>query len=137
MKRLNVYLRFNGNCRQAMQFYKDCLGGELDLMTVGETAMASQMPPAEKDKVMHSTLDSDGMVIMGSDMAPSEGLVKGNTICVCVNGTDIEGIQRLFSKLSAGGKVGTPFRKEFFGMYGDFTDKFGVDWMFQADMPQK
>jgi len=136
MRRLNAYLRFNGTCREAMEFYRECLGGQLSIMTVGQTQMASQMAPSMKDKVMHAALESDGMALMASDMGPPEGLVKGNTMSLCVNGTGDEGIETLFTKLSAGGKVTTPFRKEFFGMYGDLTDRFGVDWIFQADLPK-
>jgi PhnB protein len=137
MKRLNVYLFFGGNCRTAMEFYKECLRGELRLMTVRESPMASQMPPAMMDRVMHAALESDGMVIMASDMLGPEGVVRGNTISLCVNGTDKREIEAHFDKLSAGGRVKTALREEFFGTYGDFTDKFGIAWIFQADPPKR
>ncbi len=120
-----------------MQFYKECLGGELRLMTVRESPMASQMPPAMMDNIMHAALDSDGMVIMASDMLGPEGVMRGNAVSLCVNGTDKQEIEAYFAKLSAGGKVKTALREEFFGTYGDFTDKFGIDWIFQADPPKR
>jgi PhnB protein len=88
------------------------------------------------DKVMHAALQSDGMVIMASDTLGPEAAVKGNTISLCLNGTSKSEIEVYFSRLSAGGTVGTALREEFFGTYGSFTDKFGIDWMFQADPPR-
>jgi PhnB protein len=132
------YLYFNGNCREAMTFYKKCLGGELKLMTVGETPSGSQMPAAQKDKIMHSTLEKDNIFIMASDwLLPTEKPVKGNTINLCVtSSTGKQEIEGIFSKLSKDGKVTYPLKEEFFGTYGAFTDKFGVNWMFQADKPK-
>jgi len=133
MKRLNPYLRFNGTCRQAMEFYKSCLGGNLNLMTVGDSPMGAQSPPAEKNKVMHSALEADGMVIMASDMMGAEKPVTGNLITLCINGNDKQAIEGYFAKLSAGGQVTAPLKEEFFGSYGELVDKFGVLWMFQID----
>lgn len=135
MKRLNAYLRFDGNCRQAMEFYKECLGGQLNLMTIGDSPMAAQMPDM-KDRVIHSTLEADGMVLMASDMMGPQGITKGNAVTLCINGTDKEVIEEYFSRLSVGAKVSQPLEKMFFGMFGDLTDKFGVEWMFEVDAPR-
>jgi len=131
------YLYFNGNCREAMTFYKECLGGELKLMTVGESPTASQRPAAMKDKILHSTLEKDNMLIMASDwMAPTKP-VNGNTIQLCIaSSVGKKEIEGYFSKLSKGGKISYPLKEEFFGTYGAFTDKFGTNWMFQADKPK-
>jgi uncharacterized glyoxalase superfamily protein PhnB len=64
MTQLNAYLRFYGNCREAMTFYQACLGGELWLQTFGESPMAGEMPPAMKDNVLHSSLTKDSLVLM-------------------------------------------------------------------------
>jgi len=132
MAQLNAYVTFNGNAREAMEFYRDCLGGELSLMTVGESPMASQMPD-KKDNVLHSTLKKDGMVLMASDMIMPGELRQGNTITLCINGGTKEELQQFFAKLSEGGTVGQPLTEAFFGTYGELTDKFGINWMFQAD----
>jgi PhnB protein len=79
VKQLNAYLRFDGNCREAMTFYMKCLGGELKMQTVGESPMAAQSPNM-KDKIMHSVLTMEGITIMASDMMGPEGVKKGNTI---------------------------------------------------------
>ena len=132
MVQLNPYLRFNGNCREAMTFYQSCLGGELTIQTVGETPMAGQMPPAMQDKIMHSVLAKDGIVLMASDMVGPEGMKNGNAITLAIMGSSKAEIEPIFAKLSAGGTVGTPLTEEYFGTFGDLTDKFGIRWMFQA-----
>ncbi len=135
MAQVNPYLSFNGNCREAMEFYKACLGGELEINTIGDSPMGAQMPD-KKDNVMHSMLKADGMVLMASDMLRPGNLVQGNSVSICISGKNKEEIEKYFAKLSEGGKVTQPLKEEFFGTYGDLTDKFGVLWMFQAGGPQ-
>ena len=136
MVKLSHYLRFNGNCREAMEFYKECLGGELTIMTMGESPMASQVPPEMKTRVMHSVLKKDNMTFMASDAMGPEKIMKGTNISLSIMGTDMEVFRPYFSKLSSGGVIKHPLEKTFFGVYSDFTDKFGIDWMFQADNPK-
>ena len=132
MKLLSPYLAFNGNCREAMDFYRECLGGELKLMTMGESPMAAQIPAEARNRVMHATLTFDGMVLMASDMMESKRPVRGNRISVCVSGPDKKEIETCFTKMSAGGKINSPLKEEFFGLYGALIDKFGIAWMFQG-----
>jgi len=131
MAQLNPYLNFDNNCRQAMNFYKDCLGGELTLQTVGEMpAMAAQMPPQMKDNILHSTLTSGDIVIMASDLN-REKQIEGNTVHLCVNCNSENELNSFFSKLSAGGKVTEPLADmPWGGMYGSFTDQYGKHWVF-------
>jgi PhnB protein len=133
MTQLNPYLTFNGNCREAMEFYKQCLGGELSLQTFAESPMGDQTPADMRNNVMHSLLKKDGIVLMASDMMGPGELTKGNAITLCINGGTKEELQGFFTKLSEGGTVSHPLKEEFFGTYGDLTDKFGINWMFQAD----
>jgi len=132
LTQLNAYLRFNGNCREAMTFYQSCLGGELNIQTVGESPMAGQMPPAMHNNVLHSVLAKDGFELMASDMTGPEGVVKGNAVTLCIIESSKAELEPIFTKLSAGGTVNTPLTEEFFGTFGDLTDKFGIGWMFQA-----
>jgi PhnB protein len=133
MTQLSPYLKFNGNCRKAMEFYQKCLGGELKIQTLGESPMAAQTPAKAKDNVMHATLISGKVELMASDMIGSEGVKKGNTISLSLVGKDTAEIAKFFSKLSEGGEITTPLKEEFFGTYGEIVDQFGVSWMFQAD----
>ena len=136
MGQINPYLLFDGNCREAMNFYKECLGGELTLSTVGESPMAAQMPDM-RDMIMHSVLKKDGFALMASDMMEPEGETRGNAISLCIIGSTADELKPIFSSLSKGGKVTHELKEEFFGTYGDLTDKFGIDWMFQADSAKK
>jgi predicted 3-demethylubiquinone-9 3-methyltransferase (glyoxalase superfamily) len=81
---ISAYLSFNGNCREAMTFYKDCLGGELAMQTVGETAAAGRMPPEAKNRIMHASLANGAAALMASDtMGPA--VVQGNAISLMLN----------------------------------------------------
>jgi len=137
MTQIIAYLTFNGTCKQAMTFYKECLGGELRMQTVGETPAASQFPPEAKSMIMHAALTNDSIALMASDMIMSNPIVQGNTVSLMLNCSSEEEIRKLFSKLSAGGKVGHPLKEEFWGsIFGDFTDKFGMRWMLNWDKPK-
>ncbi|HRI21380.1 MAG TPA: VOC family protein [Panacibacter sp.] len=134
MAKLNAYLTFNSNCREAMTFYKECLGGELTLMPVGETPVASQMPPHMKDAVLHSTLKTNDFEIMATDMVPGS-FAQGNDMHLCLVCNSEEEIHTLFEKLSAGGKIQQPLNQMFFGLIGTLVDKFGKNWILELDKP--
>jgi len=137
MAQINAYLNFEGNTREAMNFYKDALGGELTLQTIGESPIASQMPPHAKDLIVHSMLVSDNIVIMGSDMV-LDGLIKGNNVSLSLQCNSEEEINRLFSKLSAGGNVDHPVKEAFWGgIFGHFTDKYGINWLMNYNKDQQ
>jgi PhnB protein len=137
MAQLSPYLSFNDNCREAMNFYKDCLGGELTFTTVGETPMSQQMPPNLKDAILHSSLVQNGITIMGSDMRKDE-LSDGNTVKLCVNCKSEEEINSFFSKLSAGGQITQPLADMPFGSkFGSLTDKYGKLWLFEYALTKK
>ena len=130
MGQLNAYLTFNGNCREAMVFYKECLGGELSLQTIGESPMAEKMPVKMKDCILHSTLANDAMVLMATDCVPESGLVRGNAVSLCLNCNSEAEIRTCFEKLSSGGKVTHPVEDTFWGaLFGGLTDKFGNHWL--------
>lgn len=127
--RIHVYLTFNGNCREAMSFYKECLGGELTLQTVEESPMAKQWPPQVQKNVLHASLTNQGLVILGSDMGSSMGLVQGNTISLALQCSSKKEIQTFFSKLASGGKVTHPLHTFYDGTIGALTDRFGMNWV--------
>ena len=130
MKRINSYLTFNGNCRDAMSFYKDCLGGELTLQTIGESPLADRMPEAMRNCILHSTLTNDSLLLLGSDMAPSSGLVRGNAVSLSLDCVSEEEIRECFRKLSSGGRTDYPIEETFWGaLFGGLTDKFGNHWL--------
>ncbi len=129
MKQINCYLTFNGNCREAMNFYKDCLGGDLYIQTVGESPMADQMPPQMKNSIMHASLTRGGVVLMGSDLCP-ERLIQGNTVSLLLDCSSEEEVRTCYEKLATGGKATHPPANTFWGAYfGDLTDKYGNLWL--------
>lgn len=137
MAKLNPYLNFDNNCREAMTFYKDCLGGELSLQTVSEVPMmAAQMPPAMKNSILHSQLKSGDMVIMASDLNRDKRVV-GNSVHLCISCDSEEELNSFFSKLSVGGKVTDPLADMPWGMSGALTDKYGKHWIFNFDKTPK
>jgi len=125
--RLNPYLSFDGQARQAMEFYQSVFGGELRMNTFGEFGM-QDTPQA--DQIMHAQLETDaGYTIMAADTPPGAEVRAGSSITVSLSGDD-EVLREYFAKLAEGGKVGTPLEKQMWGdEYGDLTDRFGVSWM--------
>lgn len=130
MKQINSYLTFSGECREAMTFYKECLGGELELLTVGNSPMSEQMPPEMKETIMHSSLTNDAFVLMASDMCPDPNLARGNAVSMLIECTSEDEIRGLYDKLGAGGKAGHPVETTFWGaLFGTLTDKYGNHWL--------
>ena len=130
MTKINSYLTFNGNCREAMTFYKECLGGELAFQTIGDSPLSDKMPDQMKDCILHSTLSKDALMLMGSDMVSEQGLTKGNAVSLMLDCSNEEEIKLLYSKLSEGGEATHPLENTFFGaLFGDLTDKYGNHWL--------
>lgn len=127
MSHVVAYLSFPGNCREAMNFYKDCLGGELFLQTVAESPMAGQMPAEMGQQIMHSSLTSGGINVMAADM--NNNFTPGNAVHLCIVCDSEEQLITYFNKLSEGGTIRHPVEKFFAGTIGDFIDKFGINWM--------
>ncbi|CAN5452675.1 VOC family protein [soil metagenome] len=130
MTHINSYLTFNGNCREAMTFYKECLGGELILQTIGESPMADKMPAKMKDSILHATLTHGGVIIIGSDMASEQGIIKGNAVSLLLNCNSEEEIKNCYQKLAEGGTADHPLENTFWGaLFGGLADKFGNHWL--------
>lgn len=130
MTLINAYLTFNGNCREAMTFYQDCLGGELSLQTIESSPMAAQMPEQIQQHVLHSTLVKESLVLMASDMVGKNGYVKGNTISLTLNCSTEEELNNFFNNLSKDGEILDPIQDQFWGAkFGSLTDKYGNIWL--------
>lgn len=139
MTQINAYLGFNGQCREAMNFYKECLDGDLTMQSVSETPMGAQCPESMKDHIMHAELKKNGLLLMATDMTPTgEEVVKGNNFALSLSCSSEEEINHFFKKLSEGGKIVEPVKKQFWGaLFGVFTDKFGIRWMLNFDKNQQ
>jgi PhnB protein len=134
--RLNPYISFDGNARQAMEFYKGVFGGTLTTNTYSE--FGAEHAPADADKIMHGQLETDsGFTLMGADNPPGNEHVPGNNIAVSLSGDDGEELRGYWEKLSDGGTVMVPLEKQMWGdEFGMCTDKFGIAWMVNIGQPQ-
>jgi PhnB protein len=133
--RLNPYLNFNGNARQAMEFYQGVFGGNLDLTTFAD--LGRQDSP-DAHKIMHSMLETDaGYTIMAAD-TPSEMEYHPMTgFSVSLSGDDADRLRGCWEKLSDGGTVMMPMEKQVWGdEFGMCMDKFGVSWLVNISQPQ-
>lgn len=138
MSTINSYLRFNGNCLEAMHFYKDCLGGELTVQKVGESPMAVNMPQQMQEKVMHCTLDNREWRLMASDLCDEMGLIKGNDVSLMMDCNSEDEIRSVYEKLSVGGEKTHPLEVTFWNaLFGDLTDKYGINWLLNYQLENK
>jgi PhnB protein len=126
--RLNPYLSFGDNAREAMTFYQQVLGGELELNTFGEYGTTEE-PLASQ--VMHALLETpDGLTLMGADSAPGVERRVGNNITVSLSGDDRDGLRARFAGLAEGGTIDVPLEKQMWGdEFGQLTDRFGIGWL--------
>ena len=133
MTKLTPYLLFDGKCREAMEFYQSCLGGQLTLTKVKDSPAKDQMPALQQDKVLNAHLSMGKLEISASDwLALHETPIRGNTVCLFLSGGTFQDLKTVFDQLSQGAEVTNPLKEVFFGVYGALNDKFGVRWMFQT-----
>lgn len=131
--KLEPYLFFRGNCRDAMEFYKAAFGGELKISTVGDAPPGS-MPNQEQHKndVMHSQLSGGLVSLLASDSEHASPETK--KVELCITGSNEPQLRAAFEKLAQGGNVKMKLEKQFWGAtFGSLTDRFGVDWMFNIN----
>ncbi|MES2623584.1 MAG: VOC family protein [Patescibacteria group bacterium] len=130
MTPLSPFIKFNNSkCREAMTFYKECLGGELEFMVIKDSPMAKDMPEDKLDLIMHSTLTGSNWMLIGSDMMQDKATI-GDSVGVSFSCQSEEEIRSIFNKLADGGDVFMPVEEQFWGaLFGVVTDKYGVEWM--------
>jgi PhnB protein len=138
MTQINTYIAFDGRCEEAMNFYKECLGGELEIQIVKDSPIKDQCPSAMQDQVLHASLNKGSLLLMGSDMSGPGGYVKGNNVSLSLSCSSEEEVNTFFSNLSAGGQVIDPLGVKFWGAtFGVLNDKYGIRWMLIYDKNQQ
>jgi len=132
--RLNPYISFAGNAREAMEFYQRVFDGSLALNTFGEFG-PPDAPGA--DKIMHGQLETDGgFTLMGADTPPGTEHEPGNNIAVSLSGDDAEQLRGYWAKLAEGGAVSVPLEPQMWGdEFGMCVDQFGIGWMVNIGQP--
>jgi PhnB protein len=127
--RLNPYLSFRDNAREAMTFYESVFGGELTVSTFADFRASAD--PSEQDKIMHSQLETpDGLVLMAADTPDGMEYRPQAGVSVSLSGDDEAKLRGYWERLSEGGTVTTPFEKAPWGAtFGMCVDRFGTSWM--------
>jgi PhnB protein len=130
--RLNPYLSFRDNAREAMTFYESVFGGELSISTFAEFHASAD--PSEQDKVMHSQLETpDGLVLMAADTPDGMEYRPQAGVSVSLSGDDEARLRGYWERLSEGGNVAMSFEKAPWGAtFGMCVDRFGTTWLVNA-----
>lgn len=139
MLRCTPFLLFDGNCAEAMTFYQECLGGSLQLTRLGDTPMKDLFPPDKHARLINAHLQSGAIEISATDWmaAPAFEPILGNMSAIFVTASGDADLRPVFDKLAQGAD-----RERFqdlhampFGTYGQFYDKYGVQWIFRGERP--
>ncbi len=138
MLRCTPFLLFDGNCVEAMTFYHECLGGELTLTKLGDTPMKDMFPSKKHGRMINAHLISGDIELSASDWMASPDLdpIQGNTSAIFVIGKSYDELKTVFDKLKDG--TNNTRLQELhdmpFGIYGQFYDRYGVQWIFKGDV---
>ncbi len=131
---MDVYLKFNGNCIEAVEFYSQVFGAEIqEIMTYGELPPDDAFPVSDEmnKQILHTRMKINGTTVMFSDVPPGMDLpVKfGNSISLTIQSSDMEEINTLFERLKEGGSITMDLQETFFSRrYGSVIDRFGIPW---------
>ena len=130
--KLELMLNFDGNCKQAGEFYSKVFGvTHNNIMTFADAPANPDYPVADvdKDKILYSDITIAGMFVMLMDMPKGTPYIVGNNMSPCLSLDDRDEINRIFNELADGGEINMPLSQTFFSeMYGMVTDPFGVIW---------
>ncbi len=127
-----VYLSFNGNCREAMTFYQQCLGGELTLQRVNQVPVNYHWPRGIGDYILEATLSGENMVIMGTDLIDTS-INYGNSVSIFLRCNTKEEMINYYNKLSQAAQVTYPVTENAYGgMNCMLTDRYGIHWLLRS-----
>ncbi|GGJ68488.1 VOC family protein [Deinococcus aquiradiocola] len=131
---LHPYLGFNGQAREALEFYRSCLGGTLDLMPVADSPVAAQIPAHMQDYILHGSLTIGPLTLSASDMTEDVG--RTHSVTLALTSHDPAQARQVFDALAQGGTVTHPLSPSFWnGTFGQLTDRYGHHWMMNV-LPQ-
>jgi PhnB protein len=137
MLRCTPFLLFDGNCAEAMTFYHKCLGGELSLTKLGDTPMKDMLPKEKWNRLINAHIKSGNLEISATDWmaSPDFDPKQGNTYAIFVIGNTLDELKVVFDKLKDG--TNNTRLQELhdmpFGIYGQFYDQYGVQWIFMGE----
>lgn len=133
MAHIHAYLSLGDQCREAMEFYRQHLGGELTVMTAGQSPIAEHFPPDAADQILHAQLLSGPLVLAASGCSP-EAIVPGNNVSLSLKCDNYADAQRISAAFAEGGRVFCPLGDAFWGgSFGGVVDRYGVHWLILTD----
>lgn len=134
--RLNPYISFKDNAREAMEFYHTVFGGNLVVNTFKQ--FHASQDPSEDNKIMHSMLEvENGMVLMAADTPNHMEYAPGKNISISLSGDNESELRGYWEKLSTGAAISQPLEKAPWGdTFGMLTDKFGIGWLVNIAAPK-
>lgn len=126
--KLNTYLNYKGNCREAFEFYEKHLGGKITMIsTFGDMWDKNKIPPDWDDKVLHARVEIGNGILMGADIPTAESM---RSAYITLSTPENSEVERIYSLLSDGGQIFIKMQKTFFASrFGMLRDKFGTSWM--------
>lgn len=128
---IHPYLYFSGDCREAFTYYRECLGGELTLQTVGDSPMAAGWPESMQQHVLHAALVTEQFTLLGSDMSEIDlPPTIGSPVALSLSCRTKEELETVFAAMSETGQVLRPLHDFFAGTMGYLADPFGKEWLF-------
>jgi PhnB protein len=130
---LEPYLFFSGKCEEALSFYKDVFGGQIEFLSrwseMPQDAGGPPVTPETANRVMHATFQAPGVSFMASDASPGKAYGEG-PVSLSIATEEIAEAERVFNRLADGGNVEMPMQDAFWGAkFGMLTDRYGIDWM--------
>ena len=136
--KLNPYLIFNGNCKDAFKFYEQVLHGKaIMVMTYGESPMADQAAPDERDRICHASLEFGDQLVMASDATSKMPYQQPQGFHISIGIDDTAEAERIYKALSEGGTVQMALQKTFWAeRFAMFSDRFGIPWMVNCEAPK-
>jgi PhnB protein len=132
----NIYIYFNGNCEEAMNYYKGALGASIEML-VRYSDAPKPSDDAQKNKILHGVLDIGGSKVYCCDSSENHKTVTGDNFSVSLRFDTQEECNSTFANLSAGGKIIMPLQDTFWGAwFGMCADKYAIHWMFNWEKPK-
>lgn len=134
MNQIIAYITFKGNTKEAMEYYNECLGGELTIQLIKDSPIAAECSGDSQNDVMHSMIKKGNMMLMASDMIGHHQVTFGDNISLNYNCISEEEVKNSYEYFAKDGTIIHPLQVEFWGAtFGVVKDKFGVNWMFHYD----
>ncbi len=115
MRTIDAYVFFENECREAMTFYQQCLGGELQINPISGSPAADHIPPEKHDLIMHASLTHGDVVLLAADNCMGGPLIQGKRMSLMLNCSSEEEVHDLYAKLATGGQATHTPRVEFWG----------------------